>query len=90
MLITNNLRRDFMSDQATKQTKVITVRMPDSLHEALKKEAQERNTSMNKLCIAKLRPPLATSDIATQSSENNGVNESAIDATPSFIPKIPR
>jgi len=34
--------------------KVITVRMPQSLHEALKNEAHEYSTSMNKLCISKL------------------------------------
>ena len=35
-------------------TKVITVRMPKSLHEALRAEAHEHQTSMNKLCISKL------------------------------------
>lgn len=34
--------------------KVITVRIPKSLHEALKAEAHEHQTSMNKLCISKL------------------------------------
>ena len=35
-------------------TRVITVRMPKSMHEALRVEAHERHTSMNKLCISKL------------------------------------
>jgi predicted HicB family RNase H-like nuclease len=35
-------------------TRVITVRMPKSLHESLKTEAYEMKTSMNKLCISKL------------------------------------
>ncbi len=35
-------------------TKVITVRLPKSLHEALRVEAHEHHTSMNKLCISKL------------------------------------
>jgi len=35
-------------------TRVITVRMPASLHDALKTEAHERKVSMNKLCITKL------------------------------------
>ena len=35
-------------------TRVITVRLPESLHEALKAEASDHNTSMNKLCISKL------------------------------------
>lgn len=35
-------------------TRVITVRLPESLHESLKAEAADHNTSMNKLCISKL------------------------------------
>jgi hypothetical protein len=35
-------------------TRVITVRLPKSVHEALRAEAHARQTSMNKLCIAKL------------------------------------
>jgi hypothetical protein len=35
-------------------TRVITVRLPRSLHESLKDEAYEHHTSMNKLCISKL------------------------------------
>ena len=35
-------------------TRVITVRMPKSLHESLRTEAHEKRTSMNKLCISKL------------------------------------
>lgn len=35
-------------------TRVITVRLPKSLHESLRVEAHEKRTSMNKLCISKL------------------------------------
>jgi hypothetical protein len=35
-------------------TRVITVRLPQSLHESLKEEARDRRTSMNRLCISKL------------------------------------
>ncbi len=35
-------------------TRVITVRLPKSLHESLRIEAFEHRTSMNKLCISKL------------------------------------
>ncbi len=35
-------------------TKMITVRIPKSLHDALRVEAHEHCTSMNKLCISKL------------------------------------
>jgi uncharacterized protein (DUF4415 family) len=36
------------------ETKVITVRLPMSLLEALQEEAHEHRTSVNKLCISKL------------------------------------
>lgn len=35
-------------------TRVITVRIPKSLHEGLQAEAHQHQTSMNKLCISKL------------------------------------
>ncbi|HUT12194.1 MAG TPA: toxin-antitoxin system HicB family antitoxin [Thermoguttaceae bacterium] len=35
-------------------TQAITVRLPKSVHEALRVEAHEHRTSMNKLCISKL------------------------------------
>lgn len=34
--------------------RMITVRMPRSLHEALRAEAHQRQTSLNRLCITKL------------------------------------
>jgi predicted HicB family RNase H-like nuclease len=39
---------------AGEPTRVITVRLPKSLHESLRFEAHEKHTSMNKLCISKL------------------------------------
>jgi len=35
-------------------TKVITVRLPKSMHDTLRVEAHEHHVSMNKLCISKL------------------------------------
>ncbi len=35
-------------------TQVITIRIPNSMHQALRSEAYELRTSMNKLCISKL------------------------------------
>ena len=40
--------------ESKEPTRVITVRMPKSLHESLRAEAHSRRTSMNKLCISKL------------------------------------
>ena len=45
-------------------TRVITVRLPESLHEALKKEADDHRTSMNKLCISKLLQVLVENEKA--------------------------
>lgn len=42
------------SAESKEPTRVITVRLPKSLHESLRTEAHERHTSMNKLCISKL------------------------------------
>ena len=41
-------------DVEREPTRVITVRLPKSLHESLKSEAESRQISMNKLCISKL------------------------------------
>jgi predicted HicB family RNase H-like nuclease len=48
--------REKSADEAEgrEPTRVITVRMPKSLHESLRQEAHSRRTSMNKLCISKL------------------------------------
>jgi predicted HicB family RNase H-like nuclease len=43
-----------MEMESQEPTRVITVRLPKSLHEALRVEAHEHRTSMNKLCISKL------------------------------------
>ncbi len=41
-------------EDADDSTRVITVRLPKSMHETLRAEAHEHHTSMNKLCISKL------------------------------------
>jgi len=55
---TNRLPMDTAADCTLESdmdaTRVITVRLPKSLHLALKAEAHDRHTSMNQLCIAKL------------------------------------
>ncbi len=47
-------RRTVDANESREPTRVITVRLPKSLHESLRTEAHERHTSMNKLCISKL------------------------------------
>jgi hypothetical protein len=48
------LRQRPAADDDREPLRMITVRLPKSLHEALKTEAYDRATSMNQLCISKL------------------------------------
>ena len=43
-----------VSNPENEPTRVITVRLPKSMHEYLRTEAHDLRTSMNKLCISKL------------------------------------
>ncbi len=43
-----------VADPEIEPTRVITVRLPKSMHEYLRTEAHDLRTSMNKLCISKL------------------------------------
>ena len=54
MLARLRQRSNARVDNHQEPTRVITVRMPQSLHEALQAEAHAHQTSMNKLCITKL------------------------------------
>ncbi len=53
-MVANLRNRKIPGNGSNEPTRVITVRLPESLHEALKAEASDHNTSMNKLCISKL------------------------------------
>lgn len=49
-----HLRRYGVKPPTEEHTEVITIRLPKSVRDALKEEAHEYRTSMNKLCISKL------------------------------------
>lgn len=53
-MITQLRKRPALAGSGQEPTQVITVRLPKSLHEALRTEAHLHQTSMNKLCISKL------------------------------------
>jgi len=53
-MLTKLRRRGPAAAPPEEPTRVITVRIPKSLHEALSTEAHEHSTSINKLCISKL------------------------------------
>ena len=61
-MITALRNRKITSNHHNESTRVITVRLPESLHESLKAEAADHKTSMNKLCISKLLQVLAENE----------------------------
>ena len=56
-------------------TGVITIRVPKSLHEALRTEAYERRTSINKLCISKLLQFIDQELVPSNAPEEEGLGE---------------
>jgi predicted HicB family RNase H-like nuclease len=68
-------------DTSDESTRVITVRLPESLHEALRNEAYHYKTSMNQLCISKLLQlidgELVPSDFDRRSGERGSRHRSS-------------
>ena len=60
-------------DVETEPTRVITVRLPKSMHEYLRTEAHDLRTSMNKLCISKLLQVIGE-DMIPNERTGNGVD----------------
>lgn len=79
-----NLRTRKNGGSKNEPTRVITVRLPESLHEALKAEASDHNTSMNKLCISKLLQVLIENEEAAQAAAAKAAR------TTSPIPPVPK
>ena len=46
--------QDDLKSDSVEPLRMITIRLPVSMHEALKLESNERSTSINKLCLSKL------------------------------------
>jgi len=63
------------TDTESEPTRVITVRLPKSMHEYLRTEAHDLRTSMNKLCISKLLQVIEQDLIPTERS-SGGSNRS--------------
>jgi len=63
------LRRLPSPKDLDKETKVITIRVPRSMHESLRIEAHEYHTTMNKLCISKLLQFIDTENVPTAIEE---------------------
>jgi hypothetical protein len=55
---------------AQEPTRVITVRLPKSIHESLRSEAHDCHTSMNQLCISKLLQGIDANLVPRDTSAN--------------------
>jgi predicted HicB family RNase H-like nuclease len=76
------------ADPESEPTRVITVRLPKSMHEYLRTEAHDLRTSMNKLCISKLLQVIGEEMIPNERSGNsNGASTASpkLAATPTPI-----
>lgn len=67
------------ADPDSEPTRVITVRLPKSMHEYLRTEAHDLRTSMNKLCISKLLQVIGEEMIP---NERTGGSKSTAQAAP--------
>lgn len=60
------------ADTESEPTRVITVRLPKSMHESLRTEAHDLRTSMNKLCISKLLQVIDEEMIPNERASSGG------------------
>jgi predicted HicB family RNase H-like nuclease len=83
------------TDTESEPTRVITVRLPKSMHEYLRTEAHDLRTSMNKLCISKLLQVIEQDLIPTERgsgspSRSKPAPQPAIAAAPSPFAVAPQ
>jgi hypothetical protein len=64
--------QDSSKGDATEPERMITIRLPKSLHDALRIEADEMNLSINKLCISKLLQRIEGRFIPIQQGRRRG------------------
>ena len=64
--------QDASMGDATEPESMITIRLPKSLHDALRIESEEMNLSINKLCISKLLQRIESRFIPIQQGRRRG------------------
>lgn len=91
-MVANLRSRKIPGNGNNEPTRVITVRLPESLHEALKQEATDHKTSMNKLCISKLLQVLIENEnaAASRSAAKPVMNTPPVPAPSRPIPPVPK
>ena len=78
-LMLARLRQKSNRGETQEPTRVITVRLPQSLHETLQAEAHLHQTSMNKLCISKL--------LQVIENEFTGQTRNRLESTQPIVPQ---
>lgn len=63
---------DSSKGDATEPERMITIRLPKSLHDSLRIEADEMNLSINKLCISKLLQRIESRFVPIQQGRRRG------------------
>lgn len=66
------------ADAEIEPTRVITVRLPKSMHEYLRTEAHDLRTSMNKLCISKLLQVIGEDKIPNERTASSKPRTAAV------------
>jgi predicted HicB family RNase H-like nuclease len=64
--------QDTSKGDAVELEKMITIRLPESLHKVLTDEAESMNLSINKLCISKLLQPVEGRFVPVQQGRRRG------------------
>lgn len=64
--------QDSSKGDATEPERMITIRLPKSLHDSLRIEADEMNLSINKLCISKLLQRIQSRFVPVQQGRRRG------------------
>ena len=64
--------QDSSKGDATEPERMITIRLPKSLHDSLRIEADEMNLSINKLCISKLLQRIESRFVPIQQGRRRG------------------
>ena len=71
------LRCSAVDEPKRELIRVVTVRMSAEVHEALRAEAHERRTSLNKLCVTKLIQPIDATLVPSDSKLPKELTDSA-------------
>lgn len=81
-MLTELRKQPLPEDLEGEETKVITIRIPRSMHDSLRTEAYEYRTSMNKLCISKLLQFVDTENVpaAFEDSKPKAVEDKKTEA----------